>query len=69
MSGTVAIGGALLPGDPGFVRAVRVAARAPRAELGETLDIAYDERVPHAYATISGRTFGGRTVMASVPAP
>ena len=66
-SGALSVDGALGPGYPGAVEA-RVVATGPQG-LWIDLAVRYDERVPHALATITGQTRGGRRIAATFPAP
>ena len=69
VSGGVAVGDAFLPGDPGIVRVQNLQARTADGRVRISLDVVYDQREPHALATISGVTSRGERIRARVPAP
>lgn len=69
VTGNAFVSGALLPGDPGFVEARDVTVRTARGDAAAILSVRYDQRVPHAVASVAGRTARGERIEATLPAP
>ncbi len=69
VTGKIVIQGAAAPGDPGSVMTRNVVAEWRGGVDSVTIDAAWNEREPHAAATIEGTTASGHRLRARVPAP